>query len=107
MELWTSSWGPWEDHARQWWEGASEEDQHHVACLRVPKSFLEGIPPEGLPFLRARVARHQYQMLLGVHLSCSRAPSPSKPSCIAPSISKYGSLVRPDAQIVALHAHCA
>ena len=25
----------------------------------------------------------------------------------APSISKYGSLVRPDAQIVALHAHCA
>ena len=25
----------------------------------------------------------------------------------APSISKYGSLVRPDAQIVALRAHCA
>ena len=25
----------------------------------------------------------------------------------APSISKYGSLVRPDAQIVALCAHCA
>ena len=24
----------------------------------------------------------------------------------APSISKYGSLVRPDAQIVALRAHC-
>ena len=25
----------------------------------------------------------------------------------APSISKYGSLIRPDAQIVALHAQCA
>ena len=25
----------------------------------------------------------------------------------APSITKYGSLVRPDAQIVALRAHCA
>ena len=25
----------------------------------------------------------------------------------APSISKYGSLLRPDAQIVALRAHCA
>ena len=25
----------------------------------------------------------------------------------APSISKYGSLVRPDAQIVALRTHCA
>ena len=57
----------WEDHARQWWEGASEVDRHHVACLRVPTTFLETLPVETLPFLRARVACHQYHMLLWVH----------------------------------------
>ena len=78
MELWTSSWGPWKDHARQWWEGASEEDRHHVACLRVPQSFLKGIPPEHLPFLRTRVARHQYHMLIGVHALVGKLQVPPR-----------------------------
>ena len=33
------SWGTWAEYTGQWYDNTSPEDLHHVACLRVPRSF--------------------------------------------------------------------
>ena len=45
-KAWTQSWGTWAEYAEQWYDGnASPEDLHHVACLRVTRSFYSQLPP--------------------------------------------------------------
>ena len=41
----------------------SPEDFHHVACLRVPWSFYDQLPPGYWAHLSERMAHHQYMML--------------------------------------------
>ena len=41
-KAWTQSWGTWAEYTEQWYDNASPEDMHHVACLRVPGSFYGG-----------------------------------------------------------------
>ena len=60
---WTQSWGTWAEYAEQWYENASPEDMHHVACLRVPSSFYDQLPQGYGPHFREHVAHHQYMML--------------------------------------------
>ena len=43
-QAWTQSWGTRVEYAEQWYDNASPEDMHHVACLRVPSSFYDQLP---------------------------------------------------------------
>ena len=65
-ELWTSSWGPWEDHARQ----ASKEDRHHGAYPT--------------PFLKVSLQNAFYFYDNGWHATnttCRLGPMPSEANC--------------------------
>ena len=66
-KTWAQSWGTWAEYAEQWYDGASLEDLHHVACLRVPRSFYSQLPQEYGPHFKERVAHHQYMMLYIVY----------------------------------------
>ena len=55
--------GTWAKFAEQWYNNTSPEDLHHVACLRIPRSFYSPLPPGYGPHFRECVARHQYMML--------------------------------------------
>ena len=62
----------------------------HGCVMGTEMMFVAGVPNKGGQNQRSKPPLGVTMMPLG-----------------APSISKYGSLVRPNAQIVALRAHCA
>ena len=53
----------WAEYAEQWYDNASLEDVHHVACLRAPCSFYSLQPPGYGTHFKERVTHHQYMML--------------------------------------------
>ena len=48
-KAWTQSWGTRAEYTEQWYDSASPEDLHHVACLRVPRSLLANCPRDMEP----------------------------------------------------------
>ena len=52
-KAWTQSWGTWAKYAEQWHHAASPEDLHRGACLRIPRSFYDQLPPDMGPTSRS------------------------------------------------------
>jgi hypothetical protein len=76
--------GDWTEYATSWYDQATHNDLVHISRLRIPQSFVDGLPRTLRPALRERVAYHQYHLLLSV--TSLRGELPMPPRCTDSSV---------------------
>ena len=79
-----SNFGDWTEYATSWYDQATHNDPVHISRLRIPQSFVDGLPRTLRPALRERVAYHQYHLLLSV--TSLRGELPMPPRCTDSSV---------------------
>ena len=75
------NWGDWTEYATSWYDQAMHNDLVHISRLRIPQSFVDGLPRTLRPALRERVAYHQYHLLLSVTSLRGELPIPPRFFC--------------------------
>ena len=83
-KAWLGNWGEWTEYATSWYDQATHNDLVHISRLRIPQSFVNGLPRTLRPALRDRVAYHQYHLLLSVTSLHGELPMP--PRCTDSSV---------------------
>ena len=83
-KAWLRNWGERTEYATSWYDQATHNDLVHISRLRIPQSFVDGLPQTLRPALHERVAHHQYHLLLSV--TSLRGELPMPPRCTDSSV---------------------